>query len=191
MRVASRVAVLTVVAVIVSARGAMASIINVAEFNWTATLIDPSPNCDPADPQCVPDPLFQSVFQLTNLWDGPDLGPTLTGSTLTLSDNVAPLLFNVWFDLAPPNDPSGINVDQLSTVDVLPLFAEATIAFAFAGQNYTLNALLSAPDTSQVLRVDIPDTPPAPVPEPGTLGLLAVGVAAGWSRARRIRTSRH
>jgi len=179
MRVASRIAGLTVLAVILSTRGALASVITIAEFNWTSTLIDPSPNCDPADPGCTPDPLFQSVFVLTNLWDGPEPGPTLQGSRLTLPTGD---LF--WLDLTPPSDPTGTNVDQLSILDSLPLFAEATISFVFAGQDYTLTALLNGPESSKVLSLEIPDTP-APVPEPGTFGLVALGAIAALSRARR------
>ncbi|HEY2435415.1 MAG TPA: PEP-CTERM sorting domain-containing protein [Vicinamibacterales bacterium] len=185
MRVASRIAVLTILTVVFSARGALASVITVAEFSWTSTLIDPSPNCDPTDTACIPDPLFQSVFLLTNLWDGPDPGPTLQGSRLTLPDGES-----VWFDLAPPNDPTGTNIDQISIVDVLPLFADATIGFAFAGEDYALTRSLSAPDTSAVFSIEVPDTPPAPVPEPGTLGLLSLGVVAGLSRVRHTRLSR-
>jgi PEP-CTERM motif-containing protein len=197
MRMASRIAILTVLTVIISTRGAFASIINVAEFNWTSTLIDPNPNCDPLDSGCLPNPLFQSVFQLTNIWDGPDPGPTLQGSRLTL-----PTQELLWFDVTAPNDPSGVNFDQIPILDTLPLFAQATIAFTFGGQDYTLTALLNSTDlavnesgdlasASQVLSIEVPDTPPAPVPEPGTLSLLAVGAVAGWSRARRITTPRH
>lgn len=201
MRMASRIAILTVMAVVFRTEGAFASIINVAEFNWTSTLIDPNPNCAPLDSGCVPDPLFQSVFQLTNVWDGPDVGPTLQGSLLTLPPTVT-LADPFWFDLAPPTDPNGINVDQLSILDTLPAFANATIAFAFGGQNYTLTALLTSSELvplnesgdpvsiSKVLSIEVPDTPPAPVPEPGTLSLLAVGGIAGVFRRRPGRRPR-
>ena len=183
MSVALRVAVLCLAALLIAARPSAALTINVAEFSWTTQLIDPSPNCDLSDPECVPDPFYLSTFLLTNLWDGPDPGPTLSHSVLGLPDGN-----QEWFDLAPPVPAGGINIDQISLFGSLPSFADATVSFLFEGEQISLSARLIVPDTSVVLRFNAPD--PVPVPEPGALTLIAVGVAAALTRLRKSTRTR-
>ena len=183
MRVGPRVAALCLAALLMAAPPAAALPINVAEFSWTTTLIDPSPNCDLSDAACVPDPFYLSTFLLTNLWDGPEPGPTLSHSVLGLPDGN-----QEWFDLAPPVPAGGINIDQISLFGSLPAFADASISFLFEGEQISLSARLLAPDTSAVLRFDAPDR--AQVPEPTALTLIGVGIGAALTRLRKSSRTR-
>jgi hypothetical protein len=165
----------TLLTAIVSAQTAWAAPINVAEFRWD-TITDPGIDCpDPiVDPSCVPaDPFTQSIFSLTNIWDGPAPGPTLFDNRLSLpSSDLA------FFDLDPLFP---FNFDQLAEIGI-PAFAAVSVSFVFGTDTITLGAFLTQPDTFAVLRF----TPaPAPIPEPGTLWLLGLGAALVARRARQ------
>jgi hypothetical protein len=156
--------------VTLSASTATASPINVAEARWEAI--------DLGDGET-----FLSLFSLTNIWDG-EGDVTLFGNQLQLPDGP-----QSWSDLAGPLS-GGINFEQLFAVGALPNLASVSISFLFGGDVITLTGLLPAADSSVVLQFD-PGETPTPVPEPGTLGLVALGLL-GVSRAamRRARTSR-
>jgi len=170
MRATIGLAVLTFALTTVSARTVAASPINVAEFRWS-TVVDDIEGCSPADPTCV-----TSFFSLTSVWDDSDTSPILHNEiSLSTSETTGPfdLQTDVPFDFY-----------QL-VVPGLPAFGTVTTSFLFDGEVVSLSARLTQPDTFAVLRFD-----PTTVPEPGTLGLLALGLAGMAGRARRARARR-
>jgi hypothetical protein len=62
----------------------------------------------------------------------------------------------------------------------IPAFASTKVSFIFEGETISLAATLSGPDSLAVLQFD-----PTRVPEPGTLGLLALGSLVTLRRRRR------
>ena len=157
-----RLATFTLLALVGTGGFAHAGPITVAEFRWDAIVEPPIP-CPPEDPICVPEDAFvESVFSLTNLWDGPDPAVTLVASELSLAGGDT-LTF---FDLPL------FGFDQIA-VSGAPVFASIATSFQFDGQLTTLVATLNAADTFAVLRFTPPD---AGVPEPGTLALAASGL---------------
>lgn len=155
-----RLASLTALALTLSAGVSHAAPINVAIFSWDVF----------TDLTVPDDPFTVSFFSLTNIWDGPG-AVDLFDSSLTLPTGTQPqdhLEFPGTFE-------------QAAIVGV-PGFASTSVSFVFEGQKYTLDATLSNPDTLAVLQFD-----PTTVPEPGTLGLLAVGSGLFTLRTRRRR----
>jgi len=176
MRPVCRVAMLTLLAAAVTTSVAHAAPITVAEFRWDL-LTEPGIECPVDDEACVPEDGFtQSVFSLTNLWDGANPDVTLFNNTLTLPGTTFSFL-----DLTPLFP---FQFDQLAVIGA-PAFASASVSFLFGTDVVTLEATLTAPDTFAVLQFD-----PAPVPEPGTFGLLACGLAMLAGRARRALAGR-
>ena len=162
MRAIYRAALLTLLFTTVGAGAAHAVPINVAEFRWDL-LLEPGIACPPDEPSCVPeDPLARSIFTLTNIWDGPAPGATLFDNQLVLSTGSL-----AFFDLEPDFP---LNFDQLSEIGV-PTFASTGVSFLFGAEVVSLGATLTQPDTFAVLQFN-----PTSVAEPGTLGLLALGV---------------
>ena len=158
-------------------RLAGAATITVAEFRWDAELVDPGLICDADDPECQPiAPVFLSTYTLTGLWDDASQGPILTG-TVALADGNG---FD-WLAISPDTG----YLDQLAFETQLPDSASTTIVFDFDGVSRSLSALLTAPGFA-VLQFDTPEPPPPvdPVPEPGTLTLVGLGMA-GVARLRR------
>ena len=155
-----RLAFLITLALLVNAGRAQAASITVAEFQWFLLTDDSVPD----------DPFPMSFFFLTSLWDGPT-PVTLSNNELILPGE-APSRFD---DL----DPGGFS-QQL--VFGIPGSASTTVSFIFEGQAITLGATLSGPDSFAVLTFD-----PPTVPEPGTLGLLALGSGLLTLRRRQRR----
>jgi hypothetical protein len=155
-----RLTFLITVALLLNAGIAQAAPITVAEFRWDVFIDD-----------CVPDdPFSLSFFSLTSLWDGPD-PVTLSNNELILPGEPA-LLFD---DL----EPGGFGQQVVFGISPSAL---ASVSFIFDGQPITLGATLSGPDSFAVLTFD-----PTPVPEPGTLGLLALGTGLLTLRRRQRR----
>ncbi len=171
MRVLYRLVIVAGLA-LAGAGTASADPINVAEFRWNALQ---APGCEatPDDPFCE-----LTQFTLSNIWDGPDPGPTFFDGVLTLpTGNMS------WLDLSPPG--AGFDIDQIAIfADFLPtppFDALTEVSFTFAGEVVTLGGLLTDPDTFTVLQFD-PGT--AAIPEPGTLALMTIGSALLARRAR-------
>jgi PEP-CTERM motif-containing protein len=175
MRALFRHATLLAVVFAASATPARTEPITVGEFRWDV--------CKGFDPGCG-----LSNFVLTNLWDDPSPAPALTSGQLTLSDGT----ITDWLGLD----------DQLLLAGV-PAFARTTIAFDFNGIGRTITETLTGADLVEftgdpttgfgpyssafvLLKFD-PDTALAPVPEPGTLALLASGIAMLGARISRNR----
>lgn len=157
-----RMSVLTALAMTLSAGIAHAAPINVATFSWDL-FSEPGIECPADDPVCEPaDPFALSFFSLTNIWDGP--------GTITLFDS----------ELFLPTETRRFD-DPFSQEPVLgiPALASTRVSFMFEGQTITLGATLSSPNTV-ALQFD-----PKTVPEPGTLGLLALGSGLVTLRRRR------
>jgi hypothetical protein len=174
-----RVAALFVVSVLVGSAPAGADSITVAEFRWGCL--------DPLDPACeTSDPADQSLFSLTGLWDYAAVAaPTISGDVVFDDGTTVP-----WLDLSPD---FGYFDQYLFPNPGAPLSASTTIFFEFLGQTISLGATLTAPGSALLSFYYTPTPPPNPVPEPGTLGLLAVGFAV-LSRAAARRgqiISRH
>jgi hypothetical protein len=156
-----RLTFLIAVALLINAGVAHAAPITVAEFRWDLFTDNSVPD----------DPFTLSFFSLTSLWDGPT-SVTLTNNELVLPGE--PL--SLFDDL----DPGGFS--QLAILGI-PGSASTNVSFIFEGQTITLGATLSSPDSFAVLTFD-----PTPVPEPGTLGLLALGTTLVTLRKRRRRS---
>jgi hypothetical protein len=151
---------LTVFATASAAGVAHASSITVGEFRWDSLTPD--------------DPDGLSLFTLTNVWNGPAPAVTLVDNELSLPDGNIP-----FFDVGPDLP---FNFDQFAVAGT-PAFASISTSFFFAGELRTLAATLTAPDTFAVLQFD---PPAAPVPEPGTLTLLGLGLACAARRLKRV-----
>lgn len=165
-----RLALITFVAIALGSPAASASPITVGEFRWDVTM-DTTPGCSIDDPACA-----FSTFSFTYLWDGPEPAPTLTDNQLTLPDAT----FN-FFDLDPI-----FGFDQIAEPGV-PDFATLNTSFLFEGQLMSLGATLLRPTGGSAAAVLAfsPDSVPAPVPEPGTLSLVALGAGMLAHRLRR------
>ena len=147
-------------ALLVVAR-AQAAPINVAEFRW---------ECAFDDFACTADPVF-STFTLTNVWDGLEPAPTLVNNQLVVDDFQLSFLDLVSTPL--------LNFDQL-TIAGIPALASINVSFLFAGELVQLSGALTSPNSFTVLTFE-----PKSVPEPGTLGLLAIGAGVLLRRVRR------
>ena len=160
-----RLSILTVLAMTLNADLAHADAFNVAEFSWDLQTLDPGIDCSTGEPGCEPiDPFVVSFFSLTNIWDGP--------GTITLFDSELILpTGSLQFD-----DPF-----SLYLIEGSPSFASTEVSFVFEGETISLAATLTRPDTIS-LQFD-----PTTVPEPGTLGLLALGTGLVTLRRRRRR----
>ena len=167
-----RLGLLTAFAFAVSAATAHAGPFIVAEFRWDV-FTDPPIECPPEDAGCEPaDAFTQSLFSLTNLWDGPgDL--TLDQNTVTLPPDTLPT------DTLTLNDLNLFDSDQQLVVGI-PDFAAIGVSFHFDGQIVSLAPSALLAPGSLVLTFD-----PTSVPEPGTFGLLAIGFGFLVRRARR------
>ena len=163
-----RLGLLTAFALAINASAAQAATFTVAEFRWDV-LTDPGIACPPDDTACEPeDPFTQSIFSLTNLWDGPG-DVTLFDNTVTLPTETLPL-----------NDLSLFDFDQQAVIGV-PGSAAVNVSFMFEGQLVALSPAALVTPGFAVLTFD-----PTAVPEPGTFGLLAIGVAFLVRRTRRL-----
>jgi len=157
-----RLAFLTALAVALNAGLAHAAPITVAEFRWDVF----------TDSSVPEDPFTLSFFSLTSLWDGPT--PVTLFNNELLLPGEEPSLFD---DL----DPGGFSQQ---VVFGIPGSASTNVSFIFEGQTVTLDATTTA-GSFAVLTFD-----PTTVPEPGTLGLLAIGgVLLGLRPRRRRRCS--
>jgi hypothetical protein len=153
-----RLASIAALALVINAGIANAAPITVAEFRWDVVTDDSLPD----------DPFTLSFFSLTSLWDG--LTPvTLFNNELVLPGE-QPSLFD---DL----DPGGFSQQ---VVFGIPGSASTNVSFIFDGQTITLGATLTNGNSAAVLQFD-----PTTVPEPGTLGLLALGGGLAALRSRR------
>jgi hypothetical protein len=154
------------------ATGVEAAVINVAEFHW-ATQVEPELPCpDPSDPVCVPTDAFAlSFFMLTNIWDGPEPAPALFDNRLTLPSG------DVDFEQGAVFPFDFVQVTELG----IPDSASIAVSFVFEGATVSLNATLTQPDSFAVLQF----SPSQPVPEPGTLALVALGAIASFAPSRR------
>jgi hypothetical protein len=162
MRPLFRVALVTLCAMGLGARTASAAPITVAELLWEVTL-DPAPGCSLDDPTCA-----FSTFSLTYLWDGAEPAPTLTQNDLLLADGSQ----MPFFDLD-----SGFGFDQFALPGV-PVFATLSTSFLFEGELVTLSATLAQPASQFASAVLTYSPAAAPVPEPGTLALVTLALAA-------------
>jgi hypothetical protein len=169
MTISIRLALVTALAIMLHASRVDAIPITVAEFRWDTTVLPGAECTDPTDLECVPtDPLTQSLFSLTGLWDDPStVAPTISGVVTFAGGGTIP-----WLDITLDTG----YFDQF-LVDGVPLFTATTILFDYFGQTLSLDATLAAPGFA-VLSFDSesPTTPPAAVAEPGTLGLLGIGL---------------
>lgn len=170
MRTWIRLTIATTLVLMLQVSAATATPINVAEARWDAV--------DLGDGET-----FLSLFSLTNIWDG-DGDVTLFGNLLQLPDGP-----QSWSDLAGPFS-GGINFEQLFAVGALPSLASVSVSFLFADDVITLTGDLTGANSAIVLQFD-PGDNPTPVPEPGTLGLVALGwLGVRHAARRRARTSR-
>jgi PEP-CTERM motif len=176
-----RLTLLTCLAIALHAAPAAAIPINVAEFRWDADVI-PGTVCDIGDTGCTPtDPITQSLFSLTGLWDYDAVAAPTLGGVVTLDGAVE----IPWLDIS-----ANAGFDQFA-IGGLPLSAATTIFFDFLGETRSLSAILTEPGFA-LLSFDYepPVTPPSPVPEPGTIGLLGIGLAVvSRTLSRRHRTT--
>jgi hypothetical protein len=182
MTTSNRLALFICLAIVLHATRVDAIPITVAEFRWEATLIPGTECTDPTDLECVPtDPISQSLFSLTGLWDDASTAaPTLGGIVTFAGGSAIP-----WLDITLD---AGY-FDQF-LVDGLPLSAATTILFDFLGQTISLDASLVAPGFAVLSFDSEATTPPTSVPEPTTLGLLGIGLLAfARSRLRRNRSN--
>jgi hypothetical protein len=176
MRAISRVGVLVVLATIITSGSVQAAAIDVAEFRWDL-LTTPGVDCPPEDLVCIPeDPLTQSIFTLTNIWAGVDPAVTLFDNRLVLS--------TATLDFPDLEVSLLLNAAQIGVLGI-PDRAASSVSFIFAGQVVSLGTTLTAPDTFAVLQFD-----PTAVPEPGTLGLVALGVTLLLGRTRHTAARR-
>jgi hypothetical protein len=178
MRVGARCAVFALLIAIPRLAGA--ATITVAEFRWDAELVDPGLLCDAGDPDCqARAAVFLSTYTLTGLWDDASPGPTLTGA-VALGDGNG---FD-WLAISPDTG----YFDQLAFETPLPDSASTTILFDFDGVSRSLSALLTTPGFA-LLQFDVADTT-EPVPEPGTLTLVGLGLAGAIRLRRRAAAGR-